>query len=59
MQIFLILFTCFLFFLIIKPLFKKKEKKEHEQGLVNFDKKELKRASETFEMNSLSKKINL
>jgi hypothetical protein len=55
MQIFLILLTCFLFFLIIKPLFKKKEKK-HEQGLVDFDKKELKRAAETFEIEFIEQK---
>ena len=56
MQIFLILLTCFLFFLIIKPLFKKKEKKEHESGLIDFDKKELKRASETFEIEFIEQK---
>jgi hypothetical protein len=56
MQIFLILLTCFLLFLIIKPLFKKKEKKEHESGLVDFDKKELKRAAETFEIEFIEQK---
>ena len=56
MQIFLILLTCFLFFLIIKPLFKKKEKKEYEQGLFDFDKKELKRAAETFEIEFIEQK---